>query len=189
MSRAPVRPAPSRTASANAGLSGRTPPSPWIASITMAAVDDETASSSAGGLSGETHVTSGEQRRERRAVVLVPRHRQRAHRPAVERVLERDEPGAVRLTGRVPVAARELEAGFDRLGAAVAEERARQARERGKARGHLALQRVDSTGSTCAQRRRLVGEGAASAGFAWPSDATPTPETRSRYRVPVASQR
>ncbi len=34
---------------------------------------------------------AGEQRRKRRAVVVVPGHRQRAHRPAVERVLEGDE--------------------------------------------------------------------------------------------------
>ena len=67
-----------------------------------------------------------EQRPERRAIVLVVRHRQRAHRAAGKRAFDRDEAGPLRRALRIPVAARELEARLDGFGAAVAEERARQ---------------------------------------------------------------
>ena len=68
------------------------------------------------------------QRLERCAIVLVGGHRQRAEGASVKRFLERDDFGA-RLAARVPVAPRKLQTGFDRLRAAVAEERARETRE------------------------------------------------------------
>ena len=146
-------------AAANAGVSGRTPPSPWIGSAMMAAVDRETAGQQRRGSLTGTNRTPGQQRLERRAVVLVGSHRQRAERPAVKRVLERDELGA-RLAARVPVAPGELEARFDGLGAAVAEKRARQARELREALGQLSLQRVEEQIRGVQQRLRLVGDGA-----------------------------
>ena len=142
-------------AAANAGVSGRTPPSPWIGSAMIAAVDRETAASSASGSFDRHEPDARQQRLERCAVVLVRGHRQRAKRAAVERLLERDEFGA-RLAARVPVAARELEAGLDRFGAAVAEERARQARQLRQPLGQLALERMEEQVRRVEQRLRLI---------------------------------
>ena len=89
--------------------------------------------------------------------MLVRGHRQRADRPAVERLLERDDLGA-RLAARVPVAARELQARLDRFGAAVAEERARQPRQARQPLGELALQRVKEQVRRVQQRLRLLGD-------------------------------
>ena len=99
-----------------------------------------------------------EQRRERRPVMLVVRHRQRAQRAAGEPALDRDEPGSLGRALRVPVAARELEARLDRFGAAVAEERAREARELRQPRRRLGLKRVVVQVRRVQQRRRLVGD-------------------------------
>src|SRR5581483_3915755 len=83
-----------------------------------------------------------DERLERLAVVLVPRHRQRAHRPAAERVFDGDVAGALRVALRIPVAARELETAFDGFRAAVGEEDAREAGDLRQARRRLTLQRV-----------------------------------------------
>ena len=56
---APVRCDASFTAAANAGVSGRTPPSPWIGSRMMAAVLLVTASRTACGLLALIHFTPG----------------------------------------------------------------------------------------------------------------------------------
>src|SRR5262249_56902612 len=78
---------------------------------------------------------------ERRGLVLVGRDRQRAERSPVERRVDRDDLVA-RLALRVPIAARELQTGLDRLGAAVAEKRAREARQVCQPLGELPLQRM-----------------------------------------------
>ena len=171
----PVRPAPLCTSSAieqRAGArarrrrspspspasSGRTPPSPCIGSTMIAAVFASTAAESAAGSAPSTNDTPGISGWNGAAIVLVPRHRQRSHRPAMERVRERDVLRAVRLALRVPVPARELEAGLVRFRAAVAEERARESRERGQPRGQLALQRMKVQVRRVRQRRRLLAE-------------------------------
>ncbi len=105
----------------------------------------------------ELHVR--QQRCERRAIVVVPRHRQRPHRPAVKRLLEGDDARPLRVLLRVPVAARELQARFDRLRAAVAEEGARQPREVRQPRREFPLQRVEVQVRRVNQRRRLLGDG------------------------------
>ena len=96
-------------------------------------------------------------RREGRAVVLVPGHRQRAERAAVERVLERDEPRARRAL-RVPVTPGELQARLDRFGPAVADERALEARQRRETRGQRRLQGVVKEVRRVHQRCRLIGD-------------------------------
>ncbi len=159
MSSAPVRAHASLTAAANAGVSGRTPPSPWIGSTMTAAVLSVTASRIAAGLLAVDPLHAGQQRLERRAVVFVRRDRQRPDRPSVKRLFERHDLGP-RLAERMPVAARELEARLDRLGAAVAEERALEARQAREPRGELALQRVEEQVRRVQQRLRLVGDGA-----------------------------
>jgi hypothetical protein len=83
-----------------------------------------------------------QERFERRPIVLVGCHRQGAERAAVKRLFEGDELRA-RLAFRVPVAPREFQARFDSFRAAVAEERPRQSRQRGKALGHHALKRME----------------------------------------------
>ena len=129
-----------------------------------------TAASSAAGSFGRHEADARQQRLERRAVVLVRGDRQRAERPAVERLLERDDLRA-RLAARVPVAARELQARFDRFGAAVAEERARQPRERRPAARRAGPAAGGRTGSTC---------GSASAPA--PRSRAPAPGARGRAR-------
>ena len=59
MTSAPVRVDASLIAAANAGVSGRTPPSPWIGSTMIAAVFVETAASSAAGSLAGTKRTPG----------------------------------------------------------------------------------------------------------------------------------
>ena len=98
-----------------------------------------------------------QQRLERGAVVLVRGHRQRAEGPSVERVLERDEFRA-RFAAGVPVATGKLEAGFDRLGAAVAEKGARQPRQLRQPLRELPLQRVVEQVRRVDQRLRLIGD-------------------------------
>ena len=63
-----------------------------------------------------------------------------------------------RSPSRVPVAARELQARLHRLGAAVAEERAVEARQRREPLGELALERVVEEVRAVQQRRRLLGD-------------------------------
>ena len=110
------------------------------------------------------------QRRERRAIVIVPRHRQRAHRPAVERMREGDVLRA-RRSLRVPEAARELQARLDRFRAAVAEERARQPGELRQRASPAPTAADGGTGSTC---------GAASTPA--PRSRAPGPDARGRAR-------
>ena len=74
----------------------------------------------------------------------------------MKRLVERDEL-LPRLALRVPVAAREFQAGFDRLGAAVAEERARQAGQVCQALGELPLQRVEEQVRGVDQSLGLLG--------------------------------
>ena len=133
-------------------------PRPESGSTMIAAVVASTSDRSVAGSDASRERHAGNQRLERLAVVLVPRHRQRAHRPAVERVRERDELRARRLAARVPEAARELQARFDRFGAAVAEERALEPGERGQPRRQLALQRMKVQVRRVRQRRRLLAE-------------------------------
>ena len=116
----------------------------------------------------ETHAR--QQRLERRAIVFVRRDRQCAHRPAVKRFLERDDFGA-RFAARVPVAARELQTGFDRFRAAVADEDPRQSGQRCQALADLPLERVEEQVRGVQQRLRLIGDGPA-----------PAPRARDRAR-------
>src|SRR5262245_62495007 len=58
-------------------------------------------------------------------------------------MLNRDESGSSFHTLRMPIAARELEAGFVGFRAAVAEERAREARQRRQTTGRVRLERVE----------------------------------------------
>jgi hypothetical protein len=60
----------------------------------------------------------------------------------------------------VPVAARELQAGFHGLGSAVAEEHPREAGQRREPPRHLALQRMEVQIGCVGERRGLVGKGA-----------------------------
>ena len=99
---------------------------------------------------------AGNQRLERRAIVIVPGDRQRAHRPAVERVRRSATNFGARRALRVPEAARELQARLDRLRAAVAEERARQPRERPTGASPARPAAGGSTGSTCAAASSLL---------------------------------
>ena len=71
---------------------------------------------------------------------------------------------AARLAARVPVAPREFQAGFDGLRPAVAEERARQTRERGEALGEPPLQRVKEQIRRVEQRLRLIRDRAGQPG-------------------------
>ena len=81
----------------------------------------------------------------------------------------------------IPVAARELQARFDRLGAAVAEERALQSRQRRELRRQLALQRVVIEVRRVNQRLRLVGDALPRAPDARVrARTTPMPEMKSR---------
>src|SRR5687768_16264801 len=78
-----------------------------------------------------------EQGHERGAVVLVVGDRECPHRPASEPAFDRHVAGPVPDALRVPVPARELETRFVRFCAAVAEEGARESRQRGEARCRL----------------------------------------------------
>ena len=77
---------------------------------------------------GRREANARDERLERRALRRLAGDRERAHRPAVERAFERDEPGA---PGRL---ARPLDRGLDRLGAGVAEEGVRAAEALGQLR-------------------------------------------------------
>jgi hypothetical protein len=90
--------------------------------------------------------------------MLVVGDRQRAHGAAGKRVLQRDEAAALGLPPGVPVAARELQARLVGLGAAVAEEHARQAREVGQAGGGIRLERMVVEVRGVQQRRCLLGD-------------------------------
>ena len=98
---------------------------------------------SAVGVVGGDERHARHQRRERRAVVVVPRHRQRAHRPAVERVLERDELGALAAALRYQY----RRANFRLASTASAPLLQKNARgspgERRQPRGELPLERVE----------------------------------------------
>ena len=95
-----------------------------------------------------------------------------------------------RFAARVPVPARELEAGLDGFRAAVAEER-RAAVPRSSPGARPAGPAADGkTGSTCAAASSPDPRWRASVpDVAWPSDDTPMPESRSRYSRPSASNR
>ena len=114
---------------------------------------------------GRRERDAGQQRLERAAVVVVPGHRQRAERAPGEGVIEGHELGA-RLAARVPVAARELQAGLVGFAAAVAEEGAAQARGAGQAIGELPLQRVEEQVRRVGQLARLRADGVGDAGAA-----------------------
>ena len=90
--------------------------------------------------------------------MFIPGRRERAHRSAMKRMLERHDPRA-RRTQRVPVTARELERGFDCLGSTVAEERPRQSRKRRQPRRELPLQRVEEQVRRVEQLVRLRRDG------------------------------
>ena len=79
-------------ARAKSAESGRTPPSPWIGSTTMAAVADDTAASQRRDVARRDERHPGDQRLERLAIVGVRGHRERAHRPPGKPVLEGHEP-------------------------------------------------------------------------------------------------
>ena len=160
-----------RSPAANAGDSGRTPPSPWIGSAMIAAVRLGDGRVSAAGSSGSTNVTGPSSGWNGVAIVLVQRHRQRAHRAAGERVLERDELGALGCALRVPVAARELQARLDWPRCRCCRRTRAPARRAPAAARPLSPATGGSTGSTCAAAsppdRRCA---AARPGCAWPSD-------------------
>ena len=102
---------------------------------------------------------AGDERLERRALRGLAGRRERAHRPAVERVLERDDP---RLAGRL---ARVLDRRLDRLGARVAEERLRAAEALGEearrappsARSSRGWRRARAARAAPARRRAAPG--------------------------------
>ena len=98
-----------------------------------------------------------EKRRERRAIVLIGRHRQRAHRAAVERIFERDD-FRPRFSKRVPIPTRKLQTGLNRFGAAVAEEGARQPGEVREPFRELTLQRMKEQVRRMQQRLGLLGD-------------------------------
>src|SRR5258707_386439 len=83
---------------------------------------------------------------------------------AVDRLVEADE-FSPRLFFAVPVAARKLQTGFDRFRAAVAEEGARQARQRCQPLRHFALKRMIKKVGRVDERLRLFGERAGQAGM------------------------
>jgi hypothetical protein len=99
-----------------------------------------------------------EQRRKRRAIMLVPGHRQRTNRSAVERMLKRDDLGPL-AARRPPESARKLQARLHRLRAAVAEKRPRHPRQIGQPRGQLSLKRVMEQIRRVHQRGGLFGNG------------------------------
>ena len=132
-SSAPCSSASARAVARNSGVAGWMPPSPWTGSSRIAAVSGADRGRERGDVveAGEAH--AGSQRLERGALRRLAGDRERARRPAVERVLERDD---ARLAGRL---ARVLERGLDRLGARVAEERLRAAEPVREALGERAI--------------------------------------------------
>ncbi len=129
---------------------------------------------------GRRERDAGQQRLERVAVVLVPGHRQRAERAPGERVIEGDELGA-RLAARVPVAARELQAGLVGLAAAVAEEGAAQARRACVRRSaSWPCSGWKNRFDVCASSRACAPMASAMRALPLPSAATPMPDSRSR---------
>ena len=102
MSSAPVRAQAPAIASTVAARIGRTPPSPWIGSTMIAAGrvvnERRRATPDRWRRANDTPGISG---CERRAVVLVPGHRQRAHGAAMERVRERDVTSCAIVSPRV----------------------------------------------------------------------------------------
>ena len=111
------------------------------------------------GVGGRHETHAGQERLERTAIAGFPRRRQRAERAAVKRTLESDDARPPRLAARVPAAARELQAGFHRLGPAVAEERPRQPRQRRQSPADLPLQGMEIEVGRVDQGAGLVGEG------------------------------
>jgi hypothetical protein len=93
------------------------------------------------------------ERQERRPIALVSRQGERAHRAPVKTAFERDHPAPA---GRRET--RELDGGFDRLGAAVAEEDARHPGEVREALGEKALRRVEEEVRDVEELIRLLTE-------------------------------
>ena len=132
------------------------------------------------GVGGGHEADPGKERLERAAISGFPRRRQRAERAPVKRTLQRHDPRPRRLAPRMPVAARELQTAFHCLGPAVAEERPRQAGQRREPPSHLSLEGMEVEVGRVDQGASLVASAAASPGWACPSDATPSPDTKSR---------
>ena len=151
-------------------LIGRTPPSPCSGSTMIAAVEAVTAARERGRIVGrhERHV--------REAAARTARGSARPTSPTATPIVRpwnecsnATKPGARRAL-RVPVAARELQARLDGLGAAVAEERARQAGERSTSRAASSpcsgwKYRFD----VCSSSRACAAIASARRGCAWPS--------------------
>ena len=102
--------------------STRMPPSPWIGSISTAAVSGPITASTAARSSNGTWSKPGSDRPEALDHLLRSRRGDRRRRAAVERALESDDADAVRLAAVVEVLARHLDRALDRLGAGVGDE-------------------------------------------------------------------
>src|SRR5438094_3744844 len=89
--------------------------------------------------------------------MLVGGDGQRAKRASVKRLFERDDLGS-RFPSRIPVPPCEFQAGLDRLGAAVAKKRAREAGQVRKAFGELTLERVIEQVRRVEQGLGLIGD-------------------------------
>ena len=112
ISSAPCSSQASRAAASICALTGWMPPSPWIGSISTAAVRSETAcTSGSGGPSRGHRAKARHERREGRLLGLLGGGRERPHRAAVEGALQHHEVAAGLVT------AGELERALHRLGA------------------------------------------------------------------------
>ncbi len=129
MSSAPCSSASARAAARNSALAGWIPPSPCTGSIRIAPVSGPTAAASESASFSRANRTAGASGSNGAPLARLARGGERAVRAAVERALERDDD---RLPRRL---ARPLERGLDRLGAGVAEERARAAEAGGEQLG------------------------------------------------------
>ena len=190
MNSAPVLAHASVIAAANAGVSGRTPPSPCTGSAMIAAVVRRHRRRERRGVVRPARTcTAGSSGSNGVAVVLVRGDRQRAERAAVKRLVERDElrraarPSCTSSGARTSGTPRPPRCRCCRRTRAAAPTGSPAARRAAPAAG-------ERTGSTCgsasapARRSRARGRGCA-----WPSDATPMPDSRSRYSRPSASNR
>ena len=131
---------------------------------------------------GRHEAHAGQQRLERRAVVLVRGHRQRAERAAVERLLERDDLRPRLAAACTSSAARTSGTPRPPRCRCCRRTRAAGPTEAASRSRQLSLQRVIEEVRRVQQRARLIGDRLGQPGWAWPSDATPMPDSRSSIR-------
>ena len=158
----------------------RTPPSPWIGSIRIAAVSRPDGLLHRFEIAERHLVEAFDHGAEAFEIFLLSAGRERRERAAVERAFEGDDAVALGLAVHGLEFARGLDRAFHRLGAGIAEEDVVGEAFRAQPVGELLLLRHAEEIGDVDRLVRLRGDRSATFGCAWPSALTATPEVKSR---------